>query len=160
MWSTSRELSVGHQITNADLVKTKVLIPKGSELYMAASKNLVGLVVARSIGASELIAQSAISKVASKSALASLPVRVARGDMPGDLTVGQKVDIYSIPTLNSLHPFDPILTATKIAVESIDQKSKDLGGEIGIVLSVPTNEVLPIINDIENNRVLVVRNAI
>ncbi|MEI6405955.1 MAG: SAF domain-containing protein [Actinomycetes bacterium] len=160
VWSASRDLSPGHVIIAGDLVTKQVLLPDNARGYFLKSVVVTGYTVTRAISTSELIPTSSISKSQSISIMRSLPIRVSRNDMPINLHAGQEVDIYSIPLPNNPNPFDPLLVARRLNVESIDQKTIDLGGEIGVVLSVSDTLVLPIINDIENSRVLVVRHAI
>ena len=90
----------------------------------------------------------------------SLPVRVARSDLPTDLQVGQRVDLYSVATSATQSTTDPVIAALGLTVEAIDQKSKDLGGDIGIVLSISKSSVLSVVRAIAYSRVVVVRDAI
>ena len=156
VWAASRDLSPGHVIIAGDLVTKQVLLPDNARGYFLNSVAVTGFSVTRAISTSELIPTSSISKSQSISIMRSLPIRVSRNDMP----INQEVDIYSIPLPNNPNPFDPLLVARHLNIESIDQKTIDLGGEIGVVLSVSDTLVLPIINDIENSRVLVVRHAL
>ena len=160
VWAASRDLSPGHVIIAGDLVTKQVLLPDNARGYFLNSVAVTGFSVTRAISTSELIPTSSISKSQSISIMRSLPIRVSRNDMPINLRAGQEVDIYSIPLPNNPNPFDPLLVARHLNIESIDQKTIDLGGEIGVVLSVSDTLVLPIINNIENSRVLVVRHAL
>ena len=85
-----------------------------------------------------------------------------RNDLPNDLTSGQVVDIYYLPqaNLNSTKAARTELISEAVLVESIDQKSKDMGGEIGIVLKIPEFEVMKLLAALNNSRVVVVRSAI
>jgi hypothetical protein len=62
--------------------------------------------------------------------------------------------------LNSTKAARTELISEAVLVESIDQKSKDMGGEIGIVLKIPEFEVMKLLAALNNSRVVVVRSAI
>jgi hypothetical protein len=47
-----------------------------------------------------------------------------------------------------------------VIVESIDLKSKDMGGEIGIVLKIPERDVIYLLSALNQSRIVVVRNEI
>ncbi|CAB4692600.1 unannotated protein [freshwater metagenome] len=82
----------------------------------------------------------------------SVPLRIARNDLPSDLLSGQIVDVYYLPKGD--------LICEGVSVESIDQKSKDMGGEIGIVLKIPEFDVVNLLSALKDSRIVVVRSAI
>jgi hypothetical protein len=88
-------------------------------------------------------------------------MKVARNDLPNDLSPGQSVDIYYLPMpdLNSQKIRKTELISQGVIVESIDIKSKDMGGDIGIVLKIPEPEVMNLLSTLNNSRILVVRDA-
>jgi hypothetical protein len=91
-----------------------------------------------------------------------VPLKIARNDLPNDLTSGQSVDIYSLPQndLNSTKSRKTDLISISVVVESIDLKSKDMGGDIGIVLKIPERDVIYLLEAINQSRIVVVRNEI
>ena len=91
-----------------------------------------------------------------------MPLKIARNDLPGDLLSGQSVDIYllPLPDLNSQKNRQTELISEGVDVESIDIKSKDMGGDIGIVLKIPESDVMSLLSTLNNSRIVVVRNAL
>ena len=160
IWAAARELVPGTVIRGGDVKTVRTLLPENSSRYYSNKAAVVGLTVLRPIGAMELISTSSITRQPDPEHLHSLPLRIARNDLPTDLTAGQRVDLYALSVSNATNPFDPFLIIQNSVVESIDQKSRELGGDIGVVLSVPERLVLQVVSDISNSRVLVVRNAI
>ena len=45
-------------------------------------------------------------------------------------------------------------------VESIDIKSRDMGGDIGIVIKIPETDVISLLSSVNSSRIVVVRNAL
>ncbi len=160
VWSANHPLLIGQTITSNDVKISRVLLPENASHYLASSVRIFNLKVRSQVGVGELIPVTALTKEVGVSHLQSLPVRVARSDLPTDLQVGQRVDLYSVATSAAQAQTEPVLAAHGLIVESIDQKSKDLGGDIGIVLSVSKSSVLSVVGAIAYSRVLVVRDAI
>ena len=89
-------------------------------------------------------------------------MKIARSDLPNDLSSGQSVDIYSLPQddLNSIKSRKTELISIGVAVESIDLKSREMGGDIGIVLKIPERDVIYLLSALNQSRIVVVRNEI
>jgi hypothetical protein len=62
--------------------------------------------------------------------------------------------------VNSIKPTKTELISIGVVVESIDLKSKEMGGEIGIVLKIPERDVIYLLSAINQSRIVVVRNEI
>jgi hypothetical protein len=120
------------------------------------------LVVTRRIMKGELLPSSALSAVYEGESNRSVPLKIERNDLPNDLVSGQIVDIYSLPTegLISAKSTKTELISTGVVVESIDLKSKEMGGEIGIVLKIPERDVIYLLSALNQSRIIVVRNEI
>ena len=158
-WAANQDISPGHRVETFDLKKVKVNLFDSSGKYFAESARIVGWQVTRSIKAGELIPFASLTREATALTTQSLPLRISRSDLPIDLTPGQKVDLYALPAATVQNTFDPMLAFASAAVESVDQKSKDLGGDIGIVVAIPKSAMLQVVTAIAGARVLVVRNA-
>ena len=91
-----------------------------------------------------------------------MPLEISRNDLPNDLLPGQRVDIYSLPTenLNAAKTQPTELVLTELSVESIDSKSREMGGAIGIVLKIPEPDVLKLLACLNSSRIVVVRSAL
>lgn len=79
-----------------------------------------------------------------------------------DLSRGSIVDIYALPNevsqsagrVDSTH-----LVASEISVVSVDQKSKDLGGSVGVVISLPISEVVLVLGEVPLHRIVLVKHG-
>jgi hypothetical protein len=162
VWSAKGELAVGDVIVLSDLRETKVMLPENSKLYLSTSAKLVGSTVIRKIGAGELIPTATLSRSSKGIDLNSVPLKVAKNDLPSDLQASQSIDLYILPIsgLVSQKNRATNLVAANLDVESIDQKSRDLGGDIGVVLKVPQNLVIELLTNIASGRIVLVRSAI
>jgi hypothetical protein len=119
-------------------------------------------VVTRKIGAGELIPTAALSRSSHGIDLNSVPLKVAKNDFPSDLQTGQSVDLYVLPNsaIASQKGASTTLVASNLSIEGIDAKSRDLGGDVGIVLKVSQNSVQELLANIANSRIVLVRSAI
>ncbi|TSA22404.1 MAG: hypothetical protein D4R69_01100 [Actinomycetales bacterium] len=162
IWSASSDLVAGDLITKSNIKKVKVFLPENSTRYLSANSRILDQIATRRIVSGELIPSSAISTNFAGESIRSVPLKIARNDLPNDLSVGQSVDIYSLPQpdLNSQKNQKTELISQAVIVESIDIKSRDIGGDIGIVLKIPEPDVISLLSSINSSRIVVVRNAI
>ena len=162
VWAASSEIMPGDVISNSNIRAVKVFLPESINEYMSSRNVIHNGISNRRIASGELIPRRAVSVSFAGEATRSVPLRIARNDLPSDLTSGQVVDIYYLPqaNLNSTKAVRTELISEAVLVESIDQKSKDMGGEIGIVLKIPEFEVMKLLAALNNSRVVVVRSAI
>ncbi|MEI8065890.1 MAG: SAF domain-containing protein [Actinomycetes bacterium] len=159
VWSAARDLSAGHTIAATDLKAVKVNLYDSGGKYLSSGSPVLGWHLTRSIQMGELIPGVALSRQGATVTTQSLPLRVSRPDMPIDLAPGQRVDLYALSPTTAQATFDPLLAFANATIESVDQKSKDLGGDIGIVVAIPKSAMLQVVGAIASARVLVVRNA-
>jgi hypothetical protein len=162
VWSAGVDLISGDLITAANLKETKVFLPGNSAKYFSTDSKLVGQVANRRVLKGELIPVSAVTSNYLGGSSRSVPLKIARNDLPNDLTPGQSVDIYSLPQpdLNSAKNRKSELISEGVLIESIDLKSRDMGGDIGIVIKIPEDEVMYLLSTLNDSRIVVVRNAI
>jgi NifB/MoaA-like Fe-S oxidoreductase len=162
VWSAGADLISGDLITAANLQETKVFLPENSAKYFATNSKLVGQIANRRILKGELIPVSAVTSNYLGGSVRSVPLRIVRNDLPNDLSPGQSVDIYSLPQpdLNTVKNRKSELISEGVLIESIDLKSRDMGGDIGIVIKIPEDEVIYLLSTLNDSRIVVVRNAI
>ena len=162
IWSASSDLVAGDLITKGNIKKVKVFLPESSTRYLSADSRILEEIATRRIVSGELIPASAISTNFAGESIRSVPLKIARNDLPSDLSAGQSVDIYSLPQpdLNSQKNQKTALISEAVIVESIDIKSRDMGGDIGIVLKIPEPDVISLLASVNSSRIVVVRNAI
>jgi len=161
VWSAQGDLAIGEKIGRQNLKATRVLLPESLRRYTPASTSLLGKVVIRPIAGGELIPKAALSLGTNGLLIRSLPLQVLKNDLPADLVAGELVDIYSLPQRSAVDSANNqvSLVGSGLRVESIDNKARDLGGAIGIVLALRENLVLPILAETANARIVVVRSA-
>lgn len=162
VWTASKDLAAGDVIKIGSTSLVKVFLPVNSSQYLNEKSKIVDLVVTRRILKGELIPNSALSAAYDGESNRSVPLKIERNDLPNDLVSGQSVDIYSLPQegVNSSKSTKTELISTDVVVESIDLKSKEMGGEIGIVLKIPERDVIYLLSAINQSRIVVVRNEI
>lgn len=161
VWSAQGDLAIGEKLGRQNLKATRVLLPENLHRYTPASTSLLGKVVIRPIAGGELIPKAALSLGTNGLLIRSLPLQVLKNDLPADLVAGELVDIYSLPQRSAADSANNqvSLVGSGLRVESIDNKARDLGGAIGIVLALRENLVLPILAETANARIVVVRSA-
>ena len=162
VWSAGKDLVAGDVIRGGSATESKVFLPNNSDKYLSANSKVLNLVVNRNINSGELIPATALSQNFEGKRNRSVPLKIARNDLPNDLAPGQSVDIYSLPQddLNSTKIRKTELISIGVMVESIDMKSKDMGGDIGIVLKIPEPDVIYLLAALNKSRIVVVRNEI
>jgi hypothetical protein len=162
VWSAATDLVAGDVIKGGSATEVKVFLPDSSTKYLSANSKVINLVATRRILKGELLPASALSNNYAGESIRSVPLKISRNDLPNDLNSGQSVDIYSLPNsdLNSTKLRKTELISIAVVVESIDIKSKDMGGDIGIVLKIPERDVIYLLSALNQSRIVVVRNEI
>jgi hypothetical protein len=162
VWTASKDLAAGDSIKIGSTSLVKVFLPVNSSQYLNENSKITDLVVTRRILKGELIPNSALSAAYDGESNRSVPLKIERNDLPNDLVSGQSVDIYSLPQegVNSSKSTKTELISIDVVVESIDLKSKEMGGEIGIVLKIPERDVIYLLSAINQSRIVVVRSEI
>lgn len=162
VWAANSEIMPGDELSSANTKAVKVNLPGSIDKYLSGKNPISKGLATRRIAIGELIPISALALTFSGESTRSVPLKIARNDLPSDLITGQIVDIYYLPqaNLNSNKALKTELISEGVPVESIDQKSKDMGGEIGIVLKIPEFDVMNLLASLSNSRIVVVRSAI
>lgn len=159
VWQSSKALPAGHVLGGNDLRVARALLGTSSGSYFTQSRPPLGSRLRVSVGAGEFLAKSALSIDRASSDTNSVPIRVSRSDFPSDLEAGQRVDLFALPVNQTGVDFSAVAVASGLLVESIDQRSKDYGSDVGIVLSVPTKLVYQVIANLVGTRIVVVRDG-
>jgi hypothetical protein len=162
VWAATKDLVAGDVIKVGSASSVKVFLPMNSTSYLDVNSKIMDLVVTRRILKGELLPASALSAIYEGESMRSVPLKIERNDLPNDLGSGQSVDIYSLPQegVNSIKSTKTELISIGVVVESIDLKSMEMGGEIGIVLKIPERDVIYLLSAINQSRIVVVRNEI
>jgi NifB/MoaA-like Fe-S oxidoreductase len=162
VWSAGTDLVSGELIKSQNIKQVNVFLPTNSEKYIRTNSKISDLVASRRILKGELIPASALTSNYLGGSVRSVPLRIGRNDLPNDLTSGQSVDIYALPKmdLNSQKNRKSELISEGVTIESIDIKSRDTGGDIGIVIKIPEHDVIYVLSALNESRIVVVRNGI
>jgi hypothetical protein len=157
IWAASHLLAPGSLIGPSDIVRIDANLGTSAKNYYSGKAKLIGNTVRRPVGPSEFIPLNAIAQAGSVSDYRQLPLGIGRSDLPSDLAPGERVDLYSIPKdVGSA----PSLVATGIHVQSVDSKSRDLGGAVTVLFLLHEKEIAAVIDSLTSGRILVVRNAL
>ena len=84
-----------------------------------------------------------------------VPLGINRSDIPINLTVGEYVDLYTIPQKGSATD----LVVSHVSITKVDNKSANMSGQVGILVSVQPKDVVLITDAIQAGRIVVVRHA-
>ncbi len=141
LWMVKNPIPSGTKITTGDLELLKANLTSDSTHFEGSGDGIIGQYAVRLLQSGDLIATTDISHDRAKSATCYLPIGVAVDDLPSDLVVGDLVDIYVIPKDQSVLP---AIVAHRVAIQSIDQKSRALGGNVAVSV-IASNTVTSII---------------
>ena len=161
IWSSSTQISPGDHLDSSNLRSIRVLLPENSDRYISTQNSLIGFISTRSIEAGELVARSAITRFQDGGDERYLPIRVAKNDLPLSVVRGSRVDIYALPIRDAAGNFAPVKEiAHSVLVDSVDAKSRDLGGDTGVVVLISKGSLLTVIESLVNSRIVMVRSAL
>lgn len=164
IWSSVGDLAPGDVIEESDLAITHVLLPENSTMYLSARAKLLGALVIRKIGANELIPAASLTNDYLGTQARLVPLEVSHNDMPANLFRGDVVDIYSLtPTAKNLsgvvNTIQAELVLASVSVVSVDSNSRNLGGAVGVVVTVADSHVQLLLRELAVNRLVFVKNG-
>ena len=93
VWAAAADLAPGTELAPDDLVAVDVRLDATAESYLSAASRPEGRVLARAVGAGELLPRSVLEEPADQVQLA-LPVQA--GYVPPGLDRGQLIDVYAV----------------------------------------------------------------
>ena len=160
VWAARADIAPGSTISSSDIEIARVYLPNNSKLYLSPKVKILGSSATRKISQGELIPAAALIDQSGGFITRSVPIHVAKNDLRLDLSRGALVDIYALPArdLNAKDATKEI--AHGIYVENVDNHSRDLGGEIGILIRLNEKDVLDFLANSANMKLVVVRSAI
>jgi hypothetical protein len=97
LWSATRDLPVGARVEPGDVAATSVHFADvaTADGYLSVDASIVGRHLEQPVGAGQLIPSAALGSGAAP--ISELPVGVAAADLPPDLAVGDRVDVWALP---------------------------------------------------------------
>ena len=156
VYVAAHDLVPGQHVTADDLAVGHVRLDGQGGYYLAAASGPpVGYVVTRYVGAHEFLPAGALSaQAAADSRLVTVPVQP--GHLPGDLTRGDRVDVYLTPKTGAgAATPEPRLVLAAVAVESREGGSRTFSGTatLAVVLSVPRDDVASVVQAVESGTI-------
>ena len=157
-WITSRSISPGEVIGGGDVTRTSVSLRDSSNLYLKNQMSPIGKIAIRSIGESELIAQSAIGGKEEIKSQQIVPLHLGISDIPSDIQVGEEIAIYWVPEpMGGQEIGDPQLVLQGVYLRSVDRKSSNFGNDVAITVAVDASQVILLLSATSSGRLVVVR---
>jgi hypothetical protein len=169
VWASATELAPGNVITQSDIKATPVLLPESAKNYLSASAQIIGAVVKFRVAAGDLIPLAAITSTAEQLDLRAVPLTVESTDLPMGLTRGEVIDIYAIPTSNSIsnptsnptsNPrsiVESTLLTERVSVSAVSERNNS--GKASVVVSLPQPLITLILNHLAGSRLIIVRGS-
>ena len=126
-------------------------------MYFSSSADLIGAIVTHHVGSGELIPVSAIIQGGSEVDGRYVPLEIAIHDLPTNVERGSIVDIYAIAknSAGSASLESTFLVASATTVIGVDRKG-DLSGSVGVIVNIRNQNVLSLISQISEHRLLLV----
>lgn len=146
VWSATIDLAPGEVIEESDISTTRVALSDKAPMYLDGNIPIVGNYVVRPIGSSELIPAYSLAPDM-KNDLQTVPISLSSLRIPNGVGGGSVVDIYGVPrtsvaTFNSEEGRNlSRLLLANVSVDSINRESSKLGGDIGISILIPIEQV-------------------
>jgi hypothetical protein len=149
VWVVDDDLPAGSPVLNAKLEVAEVQVPDLDAYWPSSEAIPTGLVTTRDFAAGELLTRAGVTTPdASSIRIVTLPV--LRNQMPSDLDVGRRVDVYVVERAASGEAAGPPqLVLRNAIVSSVDGDSGTFGGtslEVGVALSLPDDQVAKVLD--------------
>ena len=155
-WIVKNSIPTGSLISALDVSTIKVNLGTDSTHYMSAKDLVVGQFATHTLNPGDLISTSDLTKIQGASEVRYLPLGIALDDLPIALMAGDHADIYVIPKQASL---GPALVVSNVSIHQIDNKSRALGGNIEIEVSVGIAAAMNLVDAESQGRLVVSRHA-
>jgi hypothetical protein len=156
-WMVNQSVPAGAKLTGSMLTLEKVDLGDDASHYFTKSDNLVGQYAQSNLASGDLISTTQVTRTASASGIAYLPIGVLATDISTDIVVGDYVDLYVIPKDSTTAP---ALVLSHIYVESVDDKSRSLGGSVEIALALNKSDALIVVQAEAAGRLVVANGAL
>jgi len=162
VWSLKIAQPAGVQISGAALQKVKVYLPDNLARYFSARENIVGRILTAGVGAGELIPRTSVALAGHSLTFRQVPIKIGKVDLPSDLQGNDLVDLYLLPSSSSKTSDasgGAELVARAIRVISVDNRARDLGGDVGLLCSMDEGNISAFLSAYSRGRIVVVRHG-
>jgi hypothetical protein len=149
VWVVDADIPAGAPVFSEQLQAIEVQVPE-VDAYWVASEALQGKLVAeRDFAAGELLTRAGVTTT-DQGDLRNVTLPILRHQMPADLDVGRRVDVYVVERGVSGEPDGaPRLVLRSAIVAAVDGGSGAFGGtslEVGVALSIPSEDVAGVLD--------------
>ena len=160
VYATTQDLASGTTLEADDVRAVRVRLFSGAQRYLDGDgPKPVGYVLARAVGAGELLPRAALDNGALAARIVAVPV--SPHHFPAGLGHGDKVDVYRTPRARPGGPAGrPSLVLAAATVEDVnDTRTGRLsaGGDAGVLLRVPPDRVVGLVDAIQGGSIDLVR---
>ena len=107
VWSVQQDVPAGSALTTGDLTVVRVRLPAASPYLSATDPVPEGAVAARDFAAGELLTAVGIDDAEDGDSVRVVTMPVLRNQMPADLDVGDRVDVYVVERGSAGEPDGP-----------------------------------------------------
>jgi hypothetical protein len=149
VWVVSGDVPAGSPVSHTNVTVAEVQVPDLDTYWSSSDPIPPGLVATRDFADGELLTQAGVTTPdASSIRIVTLPV--LRNQMPSDLDVGRRVDVYVVERgASGAADGPPQLVLRNAIVSSVDGDSGTFGGtslEVGVALSLPDEQVAKVLD--------------
>jgi hypothetical protein len=150
VWAVNDDIVAGGHVTESQLAAVSVHLPDLAPYLKTSDAITPGLVATRDFASGELLTRAGVapSTEAGRQRIVTLPV--LRNQMPADLQVGDRVDVYVVERGADGEPSAaPRLVLRSAMVTGVDDDSGAFGGsslDVGVALSVDSAQVADVVS--------------
>lgn len=157
LWMIVNPVAGGSKITVHDIELVKANLTTDSNHFEGSSNSVIGQYATRLLHTGDLIAVTDVNHSGENNLKSFLPIGIGVNDLPMDLAVGDLVDIYVIPKDQSILP---ALVAHRVVIQSVDQKSRSLGGNVAVSVDATASVTAIIVTAESQGRLVLARDSI
>lgn len=157
LWMIVSPVASGSKIAAHDVELVKANLTTDSSHFEGSTDSVVGQYATRLLNVGDLIAVTDVNHSGANNLTSFLPIGIAVNDLPVDLAIGDLVDIYVIPRDQTVLP---ALVAHRIVIQSVDQKSRSLGGNVAVSVDASALVTAIIVTAESQGRLVLARDAI
>lgn len=144
LWAVQDDVPAGSALTNGDLQVVEAHVPQLDPYWPADEPIPTEAIADHDFVAGELVTRDGVRPPEAVE-VREVTLPVLRNQMPADLTVGDRVDVYVVEREQSGQPVGaPQLVLGSAIIAGVDDESGAFGSsslEVGVALSVPDAQV-------------------
>jgi len=157
-WVARHSLIPGSQILEGDLSQVQVALGQISADYFSKDSDVIGSYALRAIAKNELISVSSVSDMPRGAKSGQVPISIRGSDLPSDIEIGEKLDIYWVPEAMGIQKAEPsTLVISGAFLNSINRKASNFGNDISLTVSVTNSEIFSLLQATSSGRLVIVR---